>query len=142
MTTWHIFYNNSTKLIAWSTSGLITDDIKTEQANAGLSYLSVEQENVPTDNEYWVNSSGNGIIEKSVFNPTYSTTTPELDQVINVTGLPAGTEVFIDKTSAGTMSDTTLTLTANEPGKYEINYSKVGYKNFTKQNIVVKRQGE
>ena len=62
MATWHIFYNNSTKLIAWSTSGLVNDDIKTEQANAGLSYLSVDQDNVPSDSDYWVNSSGDGMV--------------------------------------------------------------------------------
>ena len=142
MATWHIFYNNSTKLIAWSTSGLVNDDIKTEQANAGLSYLSVDQDNVPSDSDYWVNSSGDGIVEKSVFNPSYSTTTPAIDGVVTVTGLPAGTEVFIDGTSAGTMSDTTLTLTATEPGNYVVNYKKVGYKNFSDKNIVIKRQGE
>jgi hypothetical protein len=142
MATWHIFYNNSTKLIAWSTSGLVNDDIKTEQANAGLSYLSVEQDNVPSDSEYWVNSSGDGIIEKSVFNPSYSTTRPTIDSVVTVTGLPTGTEVFVDGVSAGTMSDTSLTFTATEPGNYKVNYKKVGYKNFTDVNIVVKRHGE
>ena len=35
MATWNIFYNDSTKLIVWSTNGNVDDSIKTEQANAG-----------------------------------------------------------------------------------------------------------
>ena len=68
--------------------------------------------------------------------------TPALEAVINVTGLPAGTEVFIDDSSAGTMSDTTLTLTAAEPGTYNIKFVKTGYKNYANQKITVKRYGE
>ena len=97
---------------------------------------------VPSSNDYWVNSDGTGVIEKSIFNPTFSTTTPAVDGVINVTGLPARTEVFIDDTSAGTMSDTTLTLTAVQPGTYTMKLTKVGYKNWGTQKIIVKRYGE
>ena len=31
------------------------------------------------------------------------------------------------------MSDTSLTLTAVQPGNYKVNYKKVGYKNFTEK---------
>ena len=123
---WHIFYLDSTKEINWSTNGLVNDSIKTAQADLGLSYLQVDMDAVPSSNDYWVNSDGTGVIEKSIFNPTFSTTTPAVDGVINVTGLPAGTEVFIDDTSAGTMSDTTLTLTADQPGTYTMKLTKVG----------------
>ena len=139
---WHIFYLDSTKEINWSTNGLMNDSIKTAQADLGLSYLQVDMEAVPSSNDYWVNSDGTGVIEKSIFNPTFSTTTPAVDGVINVTGLPAGTEVFIDDTSAGTMSDTTLTLTATEPGTYAMKLTKSGYKNWGTQKIIVKRYGE
>ena len=67
MTTWHIFYNNSTKLITWSTNGLVDDSIKTEQANAGLAYLSKDTEVIPSDNDFWINSDGTDIVEKSIF---------------------------------------------------------------------------
>ena len=39
MAIWHIFYKSSDKEISWCTNGNISEDIKTEQANAGLSYL-------------------------------------------------------------------------------------------------------
>ncbi len=139
---WHIFYLDSTKEINWSTNGLVNDSIKTAQADLGLSYLQVDMETVPSINDYWVNSDGTDVIEKSVFNPTFSTTRPALDEVINVTGLPTGTEVFIDDVSAGTMSDTTLTLTATEPGTYTMKLKKLGYKNWGTQKIIVKRYGE
>ena len=61
----HIFYNNSTKLITWSTNGLVDDSIKTEQANAGLAYLSKDTEVIPSDNDFWINSDGTDIVEKS-----------------------------------------------------------------------------
>ena len=128
MATWNIFYNDSTKLITWSTNGNVDDAIKTEQANAGLSFLSVEQDATPGDNDFWVNSAGDGIIEKTIFNPTFSTLSPALDDVINVTGVPSGTEVWLDEVSQGTMSDTTLTFTATEPGTYKIKLTKIGYK--------------
>ena len=139
---WHIFYLDSTKEINWSTNGLVNDSIKTAQADLGLSYLQVDMETVPNINDYWVNSDGTDVVEKTVFNPTFSTTKPALDEVINVTGLPTGTEVFIDDTSAGTMSDTTLTLTATEPGTYTMKLKKLGYKNWGTQKIIVKRYGE
>lgn len=139
---WHIFYLDSTKEINWSTNGLVNDSIKTAQADLGLSYLQVDMETVPSINDYWVNSDGTDVVEKSIFNPTFSTTTPALDAVINVTGLPTGTEVFIDDVSAGTMSDTTLTLTATEPGTYTMKLKKLGYKNWGTQKIIVKRYGE
>ena len=128
MATWNIFYNDSTKLIAWSTNGNVDDSIKTEQTNAGLSYLSVEQDAIPSDDNFWVNSDGDGVLEKTIFDPTFSTITPALDAVVNVTGVPSGTEVWLDEVSQGTMSDTTLTFTAVEPHKYRIKLTKVGYK--------------
>lgn len=131
MTTWHIFYNNSTKLIAWSTNSLVDDTIKSEQASAGLSYLSKETEVIPSDNDFWVNSDGTDIVEKSIFNPIFSTITPALDDVVNVTGAPSGTEVWLDDVSQGTMSDTTLTFTAAEPGKYTIKFTKLGHKDYS-----------
>ena len=141
MAIWHVFYK-SNKEMSWCTNGDISDDIKTEQANAGLSYLEKDTDTTLDCNNFWVNSDGNDVIEKSIFNPTFSTITPALEAVINVTGLPAGTEVFIDDTSAGTMSDTTLTLTAVQPGTYTMKLTKVGYKNWGTQKIIVKRYGE
>ena len=142
MAIWHIFYKSSDKEISWCTNGNISEDIKTEQANAGLSYLEKDTDTTLDCDNFCVNSDANDVIEKSIFNPSYSTTTPAVDGVVTVTGLPTGTEVFVDGVSAGTMSDTTLTLTATEPGNYTINYKKAGYKKFTDNKIVVKRYGE
>jgi hypothetical protein len=141
MAIWHVFYN-SDKEMSWCTNGNITDSIKTEQADAGLSYLEKDTDTTLDCNNFWVNSDGDDVIEKSIFDPTFSTITPALEGVINVTGLPAGTEVFIDNASAGTMSDTTLTLTAAQPGSYTVRFLKTGYKKFSNQKITVKRYGE
>ena len=73
----------------------------------------------------YVNDAGDTVLVMSAFNPTFSTIVPAVDGVINVTGLPAGTEVFLDGVSKGTMSDTPLTLTAKEPGKYLIEFKKL-----------------
>jgi hypothetical protein len=64
-----------------------------------------------------------------------------VDAVINVTGVPAGTEVFLDGTSAGTMSDTTLTLTAQQAGKYTLKLTKDKYQDYT-TNYTVTRYAE
>ena len=141
MAIWHVFYK-SDKEMSWCTNGDITDSIKTEQASAGLSYLEKDTDTTLDCNNFWVNSDGTDVIEKSIFNPTFSTMAPALEAVINVTGLPTGTEVFIDDVSAGTMSDTTLTLTASEPGTYTIRFLKTGYKKYSNQKITVKRYGE
>jgi len=64
-----------------------------------------------------------------------------VDAVVNVTGVPAGTEVFLDGASAGTMSNTTLTLTAQQAGRFDIVLKKERYYDYT-QMIKVKRYGE
>jgi len=121
---WHIFYT-SDKRIAWSSSAGVDDRIITEQANVGKSYVQVEQDDSPIEENFYVNSAGDGITAKTAFDPTFSTLTPAVDAVINITGVPAGTEVFLDGVSKGTMSDTTLTLTASEPGKYTVELHKL-----------------
>ena len=46
---------------------------------------------------------------------------------MSVTGLPTGTQVWIDDVLKATMSDTSLNLTFNDPGKFEIILKKIGY---------------
>lgn len=141
MAIWHVFYK-SDKEMAWCTNGDITEAIKTEQTDTGLTYLEKDSDTTLDCNNFWVNSEGNDVIEKSIFNPTFSTMNPNIDSVVNVTGLPTGTQVFIDNVLVGTMSDTTLTLTATEPGTYTIRFLKVGYKKHQNQKITIKRYGE
>ena len=141
-TTYNIFYN-SDKEIAWSTTGNVNSAIITAQADLGLSHvaLAVSDDNQPNDN-FYVNSDATALVEKTNWDFTFSTTTPALDEVINVTGLPSGTEVFMDGVSQGTMSNTTLTLTVQEPGKYKILFRKLHYKQHAGTEITVKRYGE
>jgi len=137
---YNIFYD-SNKEIKWSTTGAVNDAIIAAQSSIGLSHVALDIENHPDENHY-VNSDATALVEKSVFNFTFSTLTPALDDVINVTGLPVGTEVFKDGESMGTMTDTTLTLTTQEPGSYTILFKKQYYKKHSGTTISVKRYGE
>ena len=81
--------------------------------------------------QYYINSDASAVATKTVFDPTFSSATASVDDVINVTGVPAGTEVFLDGVSAGTMSDTTLTITAQQAGTYTITLKKDKYQDYT-----------
>jgi hypothetical protein len=137
---YNIFYDND-KNIVWSTTGLINDAIKSAQAGLGNSHVALESENIP-DGNFYVNSDATALVEKSIFNCVFSTTNPALDEVVNVTGVPAGTEVFKDGESIGTMTDTTLTLTTQEPGQYIIKFKKLHYKQHSGTTVTVKRYGQ
>ena len=141
MTIYHVFYD-SNKDIAWSSTAGVTDAIKTEQKAAhNYDYIQIDQTETPVGEKYYVNDAEDALVEKSTFDPTFSTTTPVVDGVINVTGVPSGTEVFLDGVSAGTMSDTTLTLTAQQAGPFTIVLKKERYYDYT-QAVKVKRYAE
>ena len=95
MTTYNIFYNSNREIV-WSTTGEVNDAIKTAQSSLGYSHVQLTVNAIMPDENYYVNSDATGLVEKSVFDFTFSNTTPALDEVVNVTGLPAGTEVFVD----------------------------------------------
>jgi len=137
---YNIFYNNN-KEIVWSTTGVVNDAIKSSQQSLGNSHVALDVENIP-DGDFYLNSDATALIEKSIFDFTFSTTTPAIDEVINVTGLPTGTEVYKDGESMGIMSDTTLTLTTQEPGQYVIKFKKIHYKTHRGTTVVVKRYAE
>ena len=141
MTIYHIFYD-SNKDIAWSSTAGVTDAIKTEQKSAhNYDYIQIAHTETPVGEKYYINAAEDALVEKSTFDPTFSTTAPAIDAVINVTGVPSGTEVFLDGVSAGTMSDTTLTLTAQQAGPFTIVLKKERYYDYT-QAIKVKRYAE
>ena len=123
---YHIFYNDN-KTIEWATTAGMDAAMITAQTDLGLNYVQKAVVNLPDPNEYYM-SDDIEVTAKSLFDPTYSTLIPNLDATVNITGVPAGTEVFLDDVSAGTMSDTTLTLTATEPGKFVVKLTKHGYK--------------
>ena len=134
---YNIFYK-SNKDIAWSTTGIVNEEIKKAQADLGLSHVALDIANHPDEN-FYMNSDATALVEKSVFNCVFSTLTPTIDEVVNVTGVPVGTEVFRDGESMGTMSDTTLTLTTQEPGQYKIKFKEQFYKTHSPVTLTVKR---
>lgn len=139
--TYHIFYD-SNKEIMWSaTAGVNSAIITGQKSNNNYDYVSLTLSETPIGEKYYINADADGVVEKTTFTPTFSTTTPALDAVVNVTGVPAGTEVFLDGTSAGTMSDTTLTLTAQQSEQFTVVLKKRYYYDYT-QIITVKRYGE
>jgi len=141
MTIYNIFYNSDREIL-WSCTAEVTNAIKTEQKNThGLDWVSINCSATPSGNKYYINVAEDDIVAKTIFTPSFSTTTPALDAVITVTGVSAGTEVFLDGTSAGTMSDTTLTFTAQEAGGFAVVFKKQYYIDYT-QEITVKRRGE
>ena len=137
---YNIFYN-SNKEIVWSTTGLINDTIISAQTDLGHSHVALDSDNLP-DGNFYLNSDATALVEKSVFNCVFSTTNPAIDEVVNVTGVPVGTEVFKDGESIGIMTDTTLTLTVQEPGQYVIKFKKLHYKQHSGTTITVKRYGQ
>ena len=141
MTVYHIFYD-SNKDIAWSSTAGVTDAIKTEQKTAhNYDYVQIDHTETPVGEKYYINEAEDALVEKSTFDPTFSTTTPVVDAVVHVTGVLTGTEVFLDGASAGVMSDTTLTLTAKQAGRFDIIFKKERYYDYT-QMIKVKRYAE
>lgn len=142
MTTYNIFYN-SNKEIVWSTTGQVNDAIKAAQASLGYSHVALDlsDDNQP-DFNYYVNADATALVLKTEWDFTFSTTTPDIDDVINVTGLPSGTKVYMNGTLQGTMTDTTLTLTVQEPSTYTIKFEKLHYQKHNGTIITVKRYGE
>ena len=134
---WHIFYTTSTGEISWSTSGDVNQDIKDNQKRTdNLDYLEVNMDDMPDPEIYYINN--NSVAEKQTFNPTFSSDVWDLDATINVTGLPVGTEVILDGSSQGTMTNTTLNLTISETGRYILEFKKVDYKKYVIQKMVRK----
>ena len=126
MKTWNVFYD-SNKFIHWTVDNGITPAIIQEQAEVGLSHITVEQDDVLDANRYYVNDDEDGVILKSTFTPTISTYSPALETPLSITGIPTGTQVWIDDVLKTTMSDTTLNLTFNDPGEFQILLKKAGY---------------
>jgi hypothetical protein len=124
---YHVFFDSNKNIMWSSTAGVDSTIISEQKSSHNYDYLLADLSEIPTGELFCVNSDGDAVVAKSTFSPTYSTTTPSVDTVINITGVPAGTEVFLDGTSAGTMSDTTLTLTAQQSGSFIVTLTKDKY---------------
>jgi hypothetical protein len=126
MTTWNIFYN-SNKEIMWASTAPVNNTIITAEAAKGYTHVELDNDDTPVPEKFYINSDATAISEKTVFNPSFDITSAAVDDVITVTGVSSATEVFVDGTSKGTMSDTTLTFTAKDSGVYTILFKKDKY---------------
>jgi len=141
MTLYHIFYD-ADKNIAWSSTAGVTEGIiEGEAAEHDYGYAAIECSEIPIGEKFYINDDEDDIVEKTLFEPTFSTTNPEIDEVIEVENVPTGTEVFLDSVSFGTMENTTLTFTATEAGLFTVVLKKDKYYDY-RQEIIVKRFGE
>jgi len=127
--TYNIFYD-SNKEIIWSSTAAVNDTIIDAESAKGYTHVALSSTDIPVSEQFYVNADASAVSTKTVFDPTFSAATVAVDAVINVTDIPAGTEVFLDGTSAGTMSDTTLTLTAQQAGTYKLKFMKDKYQDY------------
>ena len=140
MTTYNIFYD-SDKEIIWASTAPINSDITTAEAAKGYTHVELDSTDIPVSEKFYINSDATAVSTKTIFSPSFSASTASVDDVITVTGVPTGTEVFLDGTSKGTMSNTTLTFTAKESGKYVIGLKKDKYQNYS-SSYTIKRYQE
>jgi len=137
MSTYHIFYN-ATKDIQWATDAPTDSTIISTQASAGNSHMTLDLEQIPECDKWYVNNAEDNLVAYHSFSLNFSATTIALDGTVTITGCPAGTEIFLDGVSAGTYSSGTLTLTGSMAGSFIIKFVKDKYYNFT-QKIQVSR---
>lgn len=135
MTTYNIFYD-SNKEIVWASTAPVNSTIITAEAAKGYTHVELDNNDTPVPERFYINSDATAVSAKTVFNPSFSATSAELDAVITITGVPSGTEVFIDGTSKGTMSNTTLTFTAKDAGIYIVLFKKDKYVDYTTKYTV------
>ena len=137
---YNIFYDTNGEIL-WSTTADVSTEIINQQATGGRSHVALDLTNNPNPTTHYVNSEGTALVQKSVFNVTFSSLTPAIDDVVTVTGAPSGTEAFLDDVSQGTMDDTTLTFTMQQPGSYVVRLEKQYYQTH-QVTLKVKRYGE
>ena len=140
MTTYNIFYD-SNKEIIWASTAPVNSTITAAEAAKGYTHVELDSTDIPVAEKFYVNSDATAVSTKTVFSPSFSASTATIDDVVTVTGVPAGTEVFLDGASKGTMSNTTLTFTAKESGTYKIGLKKDKYQDYS-SSYTVKRYGE
>jgi hypothetical protein len=104
----------------------------------GLSHLSLELDQIPACDHFYINEAEDNVIGYNSFDLTFSATIIDIDGVVTVTGCPAGTEIFLDDVSAGTYSSGSLTLTGSMSGSFVIKFVKDKYYT-TSEKITVSR---
>ena len=123
MSTFHIFYD-SNKDIKWATDAPTDTNIINSQTALGLSHLSLELDQIPACDHFYINDAEDNVVGYNSFDLTFSATTIDIDGVVTVTGCPAGTEIFLDRVSQGTYSSGELTFTGAMGGSYSVKFKK------------------
>tara|TARA_Y100001937_G_scaffold66952_1_gene91536 strand:+ start:2646 stop:3065 length:420 start_codon:yes stop_codon:yes gene_type:complete len=137
MTTYHIFYN-SNKDIQWASDAPTDSNIISTQAAIGNSHMTLDLEQIPECDKWYVNDAEDGLVAYHSFSLNFSATTIPLEGTVTITGCPTGTEIFLDGTSAGTYSGGDLTLTGSMSGAFVLKFSKDKYYDIS-QRIIVSR---
>jgi hypothetical protein len=137
MSTFHIFYD-SNKDIKWATDAPTDTNIINSQTALGLSHLSLELDQIPACDHFYINDAEDALVAYHSFSLSFSATTIVLDSTVTITGCPAGTEIFLDDVSAGTYSSGSLTLTGSMSGSFVIKFVKDKYYT-TSEKITVSR---
>jgi hypothetical protein len=138
MSTFHIFYD-SNKDIKWATDAPTDTNIINSQTALGLSHLSLELDQIPACDHFYINNDEDNIVGYHSFDLTFSATTIDIDDTVTVTGCPAGTEIFLNKVSQGTYESGDLTFTGTMAGRHTLQFKKDKY--YTAgQNIIVNRR--
>jgi hypothetical protein len=138
MSTFHIFYD-SNKDIKWATDAPTDTNIINSQTALGLSHLSLELDQIPACDHFYINDAEDNVVGYNSFDLTFSATTIDIDGVVTVTGCPAGTEIFLDRVSQGTYSSGELTFTGAMGGSYSVKFKKDKYYT-TEQRITINRR--
>jgi hypothetical protein len=138
MSTFHIFYD-SNKDIKWATDAPTDTNIINSQTALGLSHLSLELDQIPACDHFYINDAENNIVGYNSFDLTFSATTIDIDGVVTVTGCPAGAEIFLNGVSQGTYSSGDLTFTGTMSGRYSMKFTKDKYYT-TEQRITINRR--
>ena len=142
--TYNIFYTDSTKAIEWVTNGLCTDEMISDQADAGLAHMQLELDEFNICENHYVNDAANGVVEYSALSPSVSAVSIAIDATSTITNIPAGTTIVVERgretISTITMdSDESLTLTGTMAGLYNFTFSKAKYYSAT-TSITVQAQ--
>jgi hypothetical protein len=122
-----VFYDQSTKELNMVINGTAPVALVASQEELGFAHLLVNASNTPGSHHY-VNDAEDDIVERSTFSITVDKEFAAVDETFTFSGVPEGTSILINKTISGTMnSDSSLTLTATEPGSWRVVFTKAKY---------------
>lgn len=142
--TFSVFYDSTTKEIAFAMRGLPTEEQISAEAEGGRSYLTTTRTDDIATNHFYINDAETDIVEYSTFNISVSPSNGicAIDETFTLTGVPEGTEIYGGGVLLGTMnSDSELVLTATTAGQWRLIFLKDKYYQ-GELGLYVKRRGE